>query len=61
MKQILYLLTTLLIASPGYSQTAKKYFKNGNAKIDLKDHRGAIDDYNKFIELEPERGKNCIT
>ena len=29
------------------------YFKNGNAKYQLKDYRGAINDLNKAIELNP--------
>ena len=37
-----------------YSQTAEEYSDRGNAKYALEDYRGAIQDYNKAIELDPE-------
>ena len=35
-------------------QTAKAYYKRGNAKYDANDYAGAIADYNKAIELDPQ-------
>jgi len=37
-----------------YGQTAEEYFKSGNVKDDLKDYRGAIQDYSKGLELNPK-------
>ena len=42
------------MASAGYSQTAKEYFDRGIAKYNLHDNRGAIVDYTKAIEINPE-------
>ncbi len=36
-----------------YSQTAKEYFDKGEAKFKQNDYKGAITDYTKVIELEP--------
>ena len=51
----------------GYSQTAQEYEDRGNAKYDLKDYRGAIEEYTKAIRLNPNaadayicRGNNKI-
>jgi len=33
---------------------ALAYSKRGNAKIELQDYNGAIEDFNKAIELNPE-------
>ncbi|MCI7536262.1 tetratricopeptide repeat protein, partial [Candidatus Avelusimicrobium faecicola] len=35
-------------------QTAKAYYKRGNAKYDANDYAGAMADYNKAIELDPK-------
>ena len=35
-------------------QSADDYLKRGNTKSDLKDCQGAIDDYNKAIEINPQ-------
>ncbi len=45
----------LIFSSNIYSQalTAEEYVDSGNAKSDLKDYRGAIADYTKAIEINP--------
>ncbi len=35
-------------------KTAEDYLDSGNAKADLEDYKGAIQDYNKAIELNPD-------
>ena len=40
----------LFITTPAYAQTAEDYFKSGLDKHDLKDYKGAIEDYNKAEE-----------
>ncbi len=34
-------------------KTAEDYFDSGTAKAELQDNKGAIQDYNKAIELNP--------
>ncbi len=34
--------------------TADDYFNSGNAKNELQNYKGAIEDYNKAIELNPK-------
>jgi len=53
MKRIIYLLTALLMASSGYSQTAEEYYNRGNAKYYRQDYSGAIADFNKAVEINP--------
>ena len=36
------------------AQTARDYLSKGNSKISLKDLKGAIQDYDKTIELNPQ-------
>ena len=43
-----------LFVSTGYSQTAREYLNQGNAKRQLKDFRGAIADFTKVIEINPK-------
>lgn len=38
------------------SQEELAYFHNGNVKVSLQDYRGAIADYDKAIELNPDNG-----
>ena len=51
MKKLLYLLLLLSFAS--FSQTAEEYSKRGIVKDNLKDYYGAIADYSKAIEINP--------
>jgi tetratricopeptide (TPR) repeat protein len=41
------------ILETGFAYDYKLYFIRGNAKIELEDYRGAIADYNKSIEIDP--------
>jgi tetratricopeptide (TPR) repeat protein len=54
MKNIFYLLTVLLLSSACYSQKADKYYKSGCDKLGQQNYRGAIADFNKAIEVDPE-------
>jgi len=57
MKQLFFLLSTLLLISETYSQNAEEYLWGGMTKLlELKDYRGAIADFNKAIELSPKYG-----
>ena len=51
MKKILFLLMFPIIC---FGQTASDFLESGNAKYDLKDYNGAISDYTKAIELDPD-------
>jgi len=44
----------LFIITLVYAQTAEDYLESGNTKYELKDYKGAIQDYNKAIELDPK-------
>ena len=44
----------LSLSSFSYSQTATDYFNNGHSKHKLGDYVGAIEEYNKAIELSPD-------
>ena len=52
MKNILFTLA-LLISFSSFGQTAEEYFKSGLYKAYAKDYYGAIADYTKAIELDP--------
>ena len=52
MRNILFTLA-LLISFSSFGQTAKEYFNSGYDKAEAKDYYGAISDYNKAIELDP--------
>ena len=52
MKNILFTLA-LLISFVSYGQTAKEYFDSGYDKTEAKDYYGAIADYTKAIEINP--------
>jgi len=43
----------IFITILAYSQTAEDYFNSGIAKNQLQDYRGAIQDFTKAIELNP--------
>jgi len=47
--KIFYLLTALLLASAGFSQTAGGCFERGLEKHHLQDYKGAIADYSRAI------------
>ena len=53
MKKILFTLA-LLISFSSFGQTAEEYVNSGNQKDDAKDYNGAISDYTKAIELNPD-------
>jgi len=55
-KHIAFLLLCFSIAcfNTVNAQTADDYINRGIAKNDLKDYRGAIQDYNKAIEINPK-------
>ena len=51
----LFVLFSLLTATFSFGQkTAQDYYNSGSTKDDLQDYRGAIADYNKAIELQPD-------
>ena len=52
MKNILFTLA-LLISFVSFGQTAKEYFNSGYDKAEAKDYYGAIADFTKAIELNP--------
>jgi tetratricopeptide (TPR) repeat protein len=59
MKEIiaLSLLLTLCLAQTVYSQTARGYFTSGIRKQSKSDYEGAIQDFTKAIELNPNYAK----
>ena len=44
----------IFITTLAYAKTAEDYFNSGKAKYKLKDYKGAIEDFNKAIELNPK-------
>ena len=65
MKKVMCLLIIVLTSIKGFNQSKedyidnivkqeKKYFDKGHNKYALKDYRGAISDYDKAIQLNPE-------
>ncbi len=50
----LTVLTSFIIVSPIYSQTAEDYNNSGVGKFESGDYKGAIADYSKAIELNPK-------
>ncbi|MDA0889486.1 MAG: tetratricopeptide repeat protein [Bacteroidetes bacterium] len=53
MKTYILFTLALLISFSSFGQTAEEYFNSGYDKDDLKDYSGAIADYTKAIELDP--------
>jgi len=47
------LIIIVFVTSSSYCQTAEEYFNTANNKSDAKDYQGAITDYTKAIELNP--------
>ena len=52
MKNILFTLA-LLISFVSFGQTAEEYFDSGYDKAEAKDYNGAIADFTKAIEINP--------
>lgn len=53
MKSFKLALILILLGVPGYSQTAQEFFEAATKKEDLGDYNGAISNYSKAIEIEP--------
>ena len=53
MKKIIFI-ACFFMSSNVFCQTAIDYNNRGLTKAELEDHRGAIADYNKSIELNPK-------
>ena len=53
MKKVLIIIIILIIGFGSYCQTAEEYNLRGLSKADLKDYKGALEDYSKAIELDP--------
>jgi tetratricopeptide (TPR) repeat protein len=53
-KDIFLICFSLLILSSCSKDSPEFYFKNGNAKYQLKDYAGAIKDFDKAVELDPK-------
>ncbi len=53
MKVLLVFSIAYVSVTTAYCQTSDDYFNNGLSKQNLEDHRGAIADYTKAIELDP--------
>ena len=47
------IILSLLATTVACNKTAEGYFNSGNTKYDQKDFKGAIQDHNKAIELNP--------
>ncbi|MCX6146914.1 MAG: tetratricopeptide repeat protein [Candidatus Kapabacteria bacterium] len=54
MKKIIIILIIFLYSQNTYSQYAGAYFERGKEKANSKDYYGAIQDYNKAIELNQD-------
>ncbi len=53
MRQSIIIFLLILIPVLALAQTAEEYFDKGLAKYNLGDYRGALQDFNKAIELDP--------
>jgi tetratricopeptide (TPR) repeat protein len=58
MKQIITLLTAIFLVSSVYGQSANEYYNRGISKDDLQYYLGAIADFNKAIELNPNNANS---
>ncbi|MDA9346996.1 tetratricopeptide repeat protein [bacterium] len=61
MKKLIILLVALVFLTPAYCQTANEYFSMGLEKAFLEDYRGAMADYTKAIEIDPNYGLTYVT
>ena len=59
MKNFLFLISVLLV-SVSFGQTAEEYSHQGVAKFKLQDYTGAIADFNKAIELDPDPADGAV-
>ncbi len=57
MKKIQIFVTVLLMSLFSFGQTAETYFERGNAKYVIDDYEGAIADFTKAIEINPNYAK----
>ena len=55
MKKLIILLVALVSLTTAYCQTANEYVNMGYSKHKLKDYSGAIADYTKAIEIDPNK------
>ncbi len=55
MKKLLFTLA-LIVFFNSFGQTVEEYFNSGYDKAQVKDYYGAIADYTKVIEINP----NCV-
>ena len=53
---LLFLASLNLTAQADINQTVQEYINSARTKLDLGDYTGAIQDYNKAIELNPDDG-----
>jgi tetratricopeptide (TPR) repeat protein len=53
MKKLILIALTVILYFNGFGQSAEGYNNRGISKHDLQDYRGAIADYSKAIELDP--------
>jgi tetratricopeptide (TPR) repeat protein len=52
MSKTIFLIAFLFSFSTCYSLTAKEYLSRGNAKVEIKNYSGAIDDFSKALEID---------
>jgi len=53
-KRIVWCATLFTFIMAGCNDQSVTYYKNGKAKAELKDYKGAIDEYTKAIEVNPK-------
>jgi tetratricopeptide (TPR) repeat protein len=51
MKKIIILLLSFILVKNGFCQTSEEFYNKGLVKYELKDYKGAIEDYTKAIDL----------
>ncbi|MEI7898491.1 MAG: tetratricopeptide repeat protein [bacterium] len=54
MKRLFYFLGILIISAAGCSPNAGKYLSSGKDKYAFQDYRGAISEYNRALEINPQ-------
>jgi tetratricopeptide (TPR) repeat protein len=60
MRYFFLLLLILVIPLSSCTQGADAYFLQGLSRYKLGDHRGAIEDYNQAIQLDPKLGEAYV-